>query len=403
VQNSAEVSRAGWLGGDMLLPTAAYTQGDELAPECAPYYFAYGDALLTSEDHTARDLADVGASGPGPFEEGEGTDAAMVRPHSPGGRERPDDDIELAWEMLEGARVCYDRLRGGQRGAAVHGAGEGDGEGQWISQLADVHSRLGDLHGANEMFDEARREYESALALRQRVVAVAVAAAAAREGGEEVAGKGSSREARDGPYKVAAELCNIGRALQWTTPPLTARAVEMYRRAVAVLAPVQAAAAVAEEEAAAAEVAAHLRDLEAKIDELQQAATSATAAGSATAVTSGTKRAREETHPSSSPSSGAAAAAAAAPGRGRRRAQGGGPPPPADRCADDEEELQRQLLLESPGAPTTAARPLSFRVVGMTMRVAAAAAAPQGCSGCGCAPRSWPARARATAARCSPR
>ena len=76
MQNSAEVSRAGWLGGDMLLPTAACTQGDELAPECAPYYFAYGDALLTSEDHTARDLADVGASGPGPFEEGEGTDAA---------------------------------------------------------------------------------------------------------------------------------------------------------------------------------------------------------------------------------------------------------------------------------------------------------------------------------------
>ncbi len=184
--------------------------GDETAAECAPYYYAYGDALMTAGDRTARELGDAEE------EEEDGPAAGVVRPTSPGGRERPEDDIELAWEMLEGARVCYDKHPDTAERCVL---------------LADVHSRLGDVMQANEMFAQAITEYTRAHRLREQALdgdgvptdsAAADAAAPRRT-------RGSLRRA------IAAELCNIGRALQWSVPPRTADAVTHYERAHALV------------------------------------------------------------------------------------------------------------------------------------------------------------------------
>jgi hypothetical protein len=214
--------------------------GDETAAVCAPYYYAYGDALMTAEDRTARELGEGGAE---EEEEQEGGGAAAaagggaVRPTSPGGRERPEDDIELAWEMLEGARVCYSKQPDTP---------------QRRMRLADVHSRLGDVMQANEMFAQAITEYTRAHRLREQALdectaptgtgtsgaAAPAAAAAEGEGGAAAAGAAES----DAPptrsalqRAVAAELCNIGRALQWSVPPRTADAVTHYGRAHALV------------------------------------------------------------------------------------------------------------------------------------------------------------------------
>ena len=186
--------------------------GDETAAECAPYYYAYGDALMTSEDRTARELGEVGDED----DDGDAAAAGVVRPTSPGGRERPEDDIELAWEMLEGARVCY-----GKHPDTV----------ERCVNLADVHSRLGDVMQANEMFAQAVTEYTRAHRLREQALAGGAAPSdgAGADGAAAARARGSLRRA------VAAELCNIGRVLQWSVPPRTAEAVTHYERAHALV------------------------------------------------------------------------------------------------------------------------------------------------------------------------
>lgn len=186
--------------------------GDETAAECAPYYYAYGDALMTSEDRTARELGEVGDED----DDGDAAAAGAVRPTSPGGRERPEDDIELAWEMLEGARVCY-----GKHPDTV----------ERCVNLADVHSRLGDVMQANEMFAQAVTEYTRAHRLREQALAGGAAPSdgAGADGAAAARARGSLRRA------VAAELCNIGRVLQWSVPPRTAEAVTHYERAHALV------------------------------------------------------------------------------------------------------------------------------------------------------------------------
>lgn len=189
--------------------------GDETAAECAPYYFAYGDALMTAEDRTARELGDADEEEAAGGEAGGAAMAGEVRPTSPGGRERPEDDIELAWEMLEGARVCY-----GKHPDTVDRS----------VRLADVYSRLGDVMQANEMFAQAITEYTHAHRLREQALA-ADAAPSDRpaDGTVPALARGPLRRA------VAAELCNIGRALQWSVPPRAADAVISYERAHALV------------------------------------------------------------------------------------------------------------------------------------------------------------------------
>lgn len=198
------------------LQLAVEAAGDETAPECAAYYFAYGDALMTAEDATAKEL---GAAEEEPEEPAAGGGEA-VRPNSPGGRERPEDDIELAWEMLEGARVCYSK----QPDTADR-----------RDHLADVHSRLGDVMQANEMFAQAITEYTRAHRLREQ--ALAEGGAATDAGGAAAAAAAAAAPPSRSRLQraIAAELCNIGRALQWSVPPRTDDAVASYGKAHALV------------------------------------------------------------------------------------------------------------------------------------------------------------------------
>eukprot|EP01045_Picozoa_sp_COSAG04_P007511 COSAG04_NODE_394_length_15124_cov_10.557005_17_plen_113_part_01 len=62
--------------------------GDETAPECAEYYYSYGDALLAAEDQTDRELGhreDDDEQDPAAAAAAAGG-AAGERPRSPGGR-----------------------------------------------------------------------------------------------------------------------------------------------------------------------------------------------------------------------------------------------------------------------------------------------------------------------------
>ncbi|RLN10766.1 hypothetical protein BBJ28_00010990, partial [Nothophytophthora sp. Chile5] len=65
------------------------------------------------------------------------------------------DDLEVAWEMLELARVIYARYPGD---LAVE------------TQLARVYTRLGDLGLESDQFEQARADFEKALLLRRKVL-----------------------------------------------------------------------------------------------------------------------------------------------------------------------------------------------------------------------------------------
>lgn len=266
------------------LQTAIEQQGNEIAPDCGPFYFAYGDALLAAEDNSARDLEDI-MSRP---RNQEISDAPVsIRPHSPGGRERPDDDVELAWEMLEGARLCFNKLQPG-----IHKN----------TRLADTHSRIGDVHGANEMFGHAVEEYKTALALRQEALAQALqeySGSNAKNGEHCDPSAGSAshqqslQEVSSAPFKIAAEFCNIGRALQWSVPAQTEAAIEHYNRARAVLqkelhTQTNSNSTPDPTRNSIEEITKHIQDITAKINELCQCGRAAPVAGETTAV--GTKR-----------------------------------------------------------------------------------------------------------------
>ena len=63
----------------------------DLAVECAPFYFEYGRALLEISRATQSILGEKAAAAPEPAE---GEDAS---------------DMEIAWEVLEAARVIYQK------------------------------------------------------------------------------------------------------------------------------------------------------------------------------------------------------------------------------------------------------------------------------------------------------
>ena len=195
------------------------------AAESAAYYFHYGDILLTSEDRSAEDLLDKGAEeevDAGTAQPQAGTAAAGA--NSPGGRERPQDDVELAWEMLELARVCL--LKQPEARARQ-------------KLLADTHTRLGDLHQANEQFETAAGEYGAAVALR----------------------RGLEHRTAAETRALAAECCNLARAMQWSNPPRLPEAVEQYGVALATVDSMLHTAAAADLPALRADITAKLVEL----------------------------------------------------------------------------------------------------------------------------------------------
>ncbi|RLN32136.1 hypothetical protein BBJ28_00007062 [Nothophytophthora sp. Chile5] len=122
-----------------LLRTMCETEqlGDSLA--VAPVYYQYGHSLLL--------LAEATASLFGGAVESAGNDEQDARDAA--------DDLEVAWEMLELARVVYARYPGD---LAVE------------TQLARVYTRLGDLGLESDQFEQARADFEKALLLRRKVL-----------------------------------------------------------------------------------------------------------------------------------------------------------------------------------------------------------------------------------------
>lgn len=160
------------------------------------------------------------------------------------------DDLELAFQMLELARLRYEAMpEGAER----------------CRKLADVFSRLGDLSQTNDQFESALQEYQKALALRQEELAAGAA--------DVVLAK------RD----IAFEHSNIARAMQYQDTPRLADALSHQQAALSTIdalmtssstaAPAQdaAAARAPAESSHVAELKAVRADLHEKVEELREA------------------------------------------------------------------------------------------------------------------------------------
>ncbi|OQR95953.1 hypothetical protein THRCLA_07440 [Thraustotheca clavata] len=101
----------------------------------APVYYEYGNALLSFAEATASVFGEGATKGEDAEEE---------------------NDLEVAWEMLEVARVLLTKHQG---------------ESESIDkELARVYMRLGDLGMESELFQQARADYEKSLALQSKIL-----------------------------------------------------------------------------------------------------------------------------------------------------------------------------------------------------------------------------------------
>lgn len=107
--------------------------------------------------------------------------------------------MELAWQMLEIARVAY--------GKAPKNTAQNQ-------KLADVYSRLGDHSQMNDHFDQAVQDYKSALKIREQ--------------SHDLSSTNIKRV-------LASDMCNIARALQYSDPPDFQRALDYTKNAAAAM------------------------------------------------------------------------------------------------------------------------------------------------------------------------
>ena len=133
--------------------------GDQLDARCGQYYYHYGDAILKSLEASADIFGGMDGSAPQPGtikhapqaddEGGESTAEGAAEPGATGDT----DDTALAWELLEAARCCFEKM---DEGSAKQ------------LQTADVYSRLGDLMSwATQNFTQAIEDYKKAEEIRQ--------------------------------------------------------------------------------------------------------------------------------------------------------------------------------------------------------------------------------------------
>jgi tetratricopeptide (TPR) repeat protein len=125
----------------------------ELDPACAPIYFEYGNCLLLK----AEDDADVFGDS---MQKEEGEDNEAEEEGGPAGGSAEEgaasnaEDLEVAWEMLEVARVIYSK----QDSPVCEAA------------LAKVYSRLGDLSMETGNFQGSVDDYNKCLAVREKML-----------------------------------------------------------------------------------------------------------------------------------------------------------------------------------------------------------------------------------------
>ncbi|TMW60246.1 hypothetical protein Poli38472_000288 [Pythium oligandrum] len=126
-----------------MLRTMIEVENESESLAVAPVYYEYGHALLSLAEATAS----VFGSSVQPSEENEGDVEQEARETA--------DDLQVAWEMLEIARVIYSRQ---PEELAVE------------KELARVYMRLGDLGMESEVFGQAKNDYEKSLMLRKKIL-----------------------------------------------------------------------------------------------------------------------------------------------------------------------------------------------------------------------------------------
>lgn len=227
----------------------------EDSPALAEYYYAYGDVLLRLVEKNG----DIFGGGAQQEEEDPQADQENTEPGSgaaaSNGAPEPDaDDMELAWQMLELARVAYSRT-------PVSASQQ--------EHLADVLSRLGDLSQTNDQFDKALSDYKEALGLRVEQLGL--------EGGNTP----STQRA------IAAEHSNVARALQYQDNPLIKEALHHSEEALKVI---DALIASSETE----KLEAIRTDMTEKVEELRDMVRQAPVPGEAAAAATGTAPAAKQ-------------------------------------------------------------------------------------------------------------
>lgn len=220
------------------LELAIATHGED-STATADYYMAYGDVLLRIVDNSsdvfgagaqpaedpradqentgawpslpacpgapqrlthAAALAEPGAAADAGAEAAAPSDAAAAPAEAEGAADA--DDLELAFQMLELARLRYEAM---------------PTSAERCRKLADVYSRLGDLSQTNDQFDSALQEYQQALELRQEELDL---------GGTDVF---------QAKRAIAAEHANIACTLQYQDTPRLADALSHQQAALSTI------------------------------------------------------------------------------------------------------------------------------------------------------------------------
>nr|CCA18837.1 conserved hypothetical protein [Albugo laibachii Nc14] len=147
-----------------LLKTKVELKKTSEALELAPIYYEYGNALLSLVEGTANVFGNV-LDGSEKHSD-KGTDHGQEEKSSQFRNESDDnpieenvvkDDLELAWEMLEVARVIYTRH---PEDLSIE------------KELARVYMRLGDLSMESENFTRAKQDYENSLVLNKKILKI---------------------------------------------------------------------------------------------------------------------------------------------------------------------------------------------------------------------------------------
>lgn len=128
----------------------------ELSLQAAPAYYEYGNALLVQQEENPSDTLLGNADSNGD----DGTQAKTVEDtvvsedddDEDQGEDEKDDDLQIAWENLDVARLILEKEPDGQE-----------------KLLSSVYIRLGDLMRLEERPDDAVTEYSKALTLREKV------------------------------------------------------------------------------------------------------------------------------------------------------------------------------------------------------------------------------------------
>ncbi|CCI40359.1 unnamed protein product [Albugo candida] len=148
-----------------LLKTKIELKQTSEALELAPIYYEYGNALLSLAEGTANvfgNALDGSEKDPGDKRSAQGQEEKETQcknevQETPNEENVAKDDLELAWEMLEVARVIYARH---PEDLSIE------------KELARVYMRLGDLSMESENFSRAKQDYENSLVLNKKILKI---------------------------------------------------------------------------------------------------------------------------------------------------------------------------------------------------------------------------------------